>query len=223
MADLQGAPVPVLEMIDGAHEPSSRALADHPVALVDFASAAAWQARDVALGAPGAPARPYAVEDARDVAARLVRAWSTCRTEAQPGQVVPALVALASDTIPAMDKASASALWRGLAQSPCGAKLAGGDREWMALLAATAARDAEAMTRHGQAILDGWKAPPDATSEYAFVATTTGLVARGERRAALELFNRGTPWVRPSTRSAELRLLYAVAATAATSGAPRSP
>jgi hypothetical protein len=98
------------------------------------------------------------------------------------------------------------------------------DRTWMALFVATAARDAEEMTRQGQAILDGWKGPPDASSEYAFVATTTGLVARGDRRGALALFNRGTPWVRPNTRTAELRLLYAVVARAAISpGAPRSP
>jgi hypothetical protein len=207
LVDLLVSPVPLLEMLDGAHTAPA---APHDVlamTMTDLAADESWRLRDVVMGV-ASPRQPLAMDNGRQSAAHLARSWSHCTSEITFDVVLPALAVVASLN-PHLDAAGAGSMWQAIERSPCGRRLKPEDQRWIALFDAAARRSADGMAQ-GRALLETPLGPPSEVSEYALLAAVTGLICRGEPERARILLEKADNWVRPGQRLTERRYLAAM-------------
>ena len=209
LMDLQGSQVPLLEMLGRQAAPSPRRFETIPSTFLESATEQAWWIHDIFSGvarqsAPG-------LHDIRDLSAHLVKMWSTsCPADMAFDEVLPSMVSVAQDVNPRLPPAMALQIWRGVAASACARKLDANQRRWIELFEASARRDAELMATHALALLGARQGLRTAESEYAFFAAVTALACRGEIERARSVLRLGAShWVRPRTRTTELRFLEA--------------
>lgn len=210
LTNLQAAPLPMLEMVGGAAAPSPERLDVIEMTYVDAATAQAWRLHDIIVGASAREKRP--LSDAREMAAELVRAWSQCATDLGFAEILPSLVAVAESVNARLAAEPAAAVWRAVAQSPCGRKLAPAEAQWIQLFAAIAARDADGIVATGTRVLDAMQGAKSAASELAFLAAVTASVCRGNQAGARALLEQGAQhWMNPGSHITELRFLEGLA------------
>jgi predicted membrane-bound spermidine synthase len=207
LVELLIAPVPLLEMLDGSHAPAAAPHAIIPTTMTDLSSTEAWRLRGVVLGTSTSK-EPLVLDNGRESAARLVRAWSQCNSDLSFEQVLPALTLLAQATNPYLDPASATSLWRSVEATPCGRRLTPDERRWTDLFTAVAQRSAEGMAA-GRALLEK-AGPPSEVTEFAWIASVAGLICRGEPERARILLEKADTWMRPNQRLSERRYLGAM-------------
>jgi len=215
LVELQNSPVPLLEMLDHGYSPPASRRDVARVTLPEATAATAWDALDLMVK-PGAAAVPMPAESLQ-VSAHLVRAWSA-RCEAELGftQAFPHLLAVAEAVNPHLHPRVAAQAWRGIAESRCARALPPGERDWIELFAAVAARDAGRMGEIGTRVLETQREARGPGPEYAFIATVTAAICRGERARAMELLDTGTrSWLRPGSRGVELGYLFSLASQGA--------
>jgi spermidine synthase len=226
LVELQAAVVPLLAMVDGRALPSARRGVSIPTTFVDAAAAESWLLHDLVLGTGAPPAAGVEV-NAREAAARLLRAWATsCPKDLGFDNVRLAMVSVAEMVNPHLHPDVSARIWRFLADSPCAKGLAAQDRRWLELLEAVSRREAKGMALAGTALLESGPAAKNAATEYAFFAAMTGLVCTGDRAARPYLEDGVWKWVRPGTRRTEIRFLDVLTGPqgSAMSGAPcRAP
>ena len=117
---------------------------------------------------------------------------------------------MAETISPQVQSAYASKAWNAVGSSRCGRELSADDSRWLQLFEAVAARDATRMARLGEALLDT-AAGPSAASEYAFLATVTALICKGESVHANEVMDRTVgKALRRGEKSTQLRYLVSV-------------
>lgn len=205
--DLTKSAIPMREMLDRWPAPSPARHRSLAVTLTDLETNRAWEARDAIMGEATRGAGP--IIDQSELAARLVAQWSTgCGADLSFDRVLPALVAVAETTGPFLHPEVLAAMWRRVGESRCGRALTAEQRRWLELFEATAQRDSQAMIQSGRALLEVTRDARDSASEYAFFATVTGLVCRGEDAGARELLEVSGPrWVRAGVRATELDFL----------------
>ncbi|HET7729788.1 MAG TPA: fused MFS/spermidine synthase [Usitatibacter sp.] len=224
LAELQAAAVPMLEMLDGSFAASSRAIDSRPWALADRAAADAWGVHDLIVGLR-TPAGASPGPDSREHSARLIALWAArCDAGIPFNRLVPSLVNTAQVVNPHLAREPASQLWARVAASPCAARLTPFERALLDLFAAVGRRDAAAMVELGAAVLDATAGSRSVITEYAFIATVTGLVCQGRMQDAAGVLERGTrDWLVPGSRTTELRFLHALATDPAAASAVRGP
>ncbi|MDQ3026725.1 MAG: fused MFS/spermidine synthase, partial [Pseudomonadota bacterium] len=173
LSELQNAQVPMMEMLDpGAHVPGR---AGPRLSGSDWAQRPFWAVQDImathAWADAPAPIKPL------EVSARLARLWTQhCKREISYAQALPHLMALAQQVTPHLHPDDARQLWAPVTQSTCARALSDEERAWIDLFAASAARDGAAMARIGTRILDRDRVSRNEGSEYAFIASVTGLL-----------------------------------------------
>jgi spermidine synthase len=216
---LQTMSIPLLPMLEGRAEPSRVRHRAPSTTIVDAASARAWDLSDSVLGSEGMPSPET---NALENAARYVRLWSTgCPREQTFEHALPAMVALAEVTSPFLHPEPGARLWNWVAESPCGRKLAAPERRWLELFVAVAQRDSARMRDIGQAILQAQPPGPNSLTEYAFLATMTGMVCAGDRAGARKYLEKGArSWVRSGARRTEIRFLDVLTASQQDGGGP---
>ncbi|HXZ48103.1 MAG TPA: fused MFS/spermidine synthase [Usitatibacter sp.] len=214
LTSLQVAAVPLLEMFDGTVHPSDRRVPSLFWAASDRATSDAWFFHDLLENPAFAPGAAPA-SDAREHAARLIALWAaSCPAQVTFERLLPSLVTMAEVINPHLGKAAALEVWSHLATSACGRKLPEADRRWLDLFSAVAARDPDAMSAAGAAVLEARRGTHGPATEYAFIATVAGLVCRDRIAEANRYFDLGThDWLSPGTAPIALRYLYAVANT----------
>src|SRR5690606_28951829 len=126
--------------------------------------------------------RPIA--DARELAAQLVRSWSTCASGVSFPEALPSLVAVAEVVNPRLAPEAATKVWRSVAESPCAQRLPPDQRAWIELFEAIGARDAARMVQLGTRVLDATPGMKSAGSELAFLAAVTGTICLGNTKGA---------------------------------------
>jgi hypothetical protein len=166
-----------------------------------------WAAQDI-LTARESSAAPAALGPL-ETAARLARLWAQhCGGEISYGQALPHLLTLAGEALPHLHPDDAREAWARIAQSPCAQALSAPERAWVELFTASAARDAVGMASVGSRILQGDRASRNPGSEYAFLATMTGLLCLGENERAKAVMAAGAQsWLRPGSARTELAYL----------------
>ena len=102
-------------------------------------------------------------------------------------------------------------VWTWLNASKCGKALRPGQRLWLELFAAVSMRDAEHMAGTGAVLLESTKGSRSEPTEYAFLATVSGLVCTAGSARARELIDSSWNWLRSGMRPIELRYLGALA------------
>ena len=209
LMDLQGSQVPLLEMLGRQAPPSARRHETIPSTFLESATEQAWWIRDIFSGTARQPAP--GLHDIRDLSAHLVKLWTvSCPADMSFDEVLPSMVSVAQDANPRLAPSTALEIWRHVAASACARKLDSDQRRWIELFEASARRDAERMAASALAILAGRQGLRTAESEYAFFAAVTALACRGDVERARSLLRLGTShWVRPRTRTTELRFLEA--------------
>src|SRR5881394_1676409 len=156
-------------MLGASPPPAPRRYDAALVTQSEVATQLAWDLHDVLTGKIGVGVSGNL--DASYLAARFVRQWTTlCPAELAFEEALPALVSVAEDVIPWVDRETAVRLWATIAASPCAKKLDAAQRRWIDLFEAAARRDAAGMARYGLQILDSVRGKRNSTSEYAFFA-----------------------------------------------------
>ena len=209
LIEVQMSEVPLLEMLDGTFTPSALPVDTKPWAAADVGALEGWILHDAVLGLP--PSVPPVVQRERhQLDAQVVRTWmADCPAVLKFDEVLPSLGALAGAVNARLARDPASAMWQRIGAAPCAKKLAADDRRWLDLFAAIAARDADAMSETGNAILQADPSRRDALSELAYIAALAGNICRGRTEQADKLFETGThAWVRPNMHGPELRYLF---------------
>src|SRR5688572_2565721 len=212
LADLQAAPVPVLEMLDGGF----RALAARPSGIkwsvAEYASAEGWDYRAVILDPAVRSAGEAPAADSREHAARLIGFWTAnCKDGISFTGLLPSAVALAGTINPHLPSAAALDVWHRLERPPCSGRVTETERRWLKLLAAVAGRDAAAMAQFGSAVLEERRGKRDTLSEYALLAATTGFVCQGRTAEATRLFEQArNEWLPKGQISVALRYVFAM-------------
>ncbi len=211
LLDLQGAPLPMLEMLDHGVQPPERRQDSAQVALAEIYASRAWKIHDLIVR--DGPMTSGTVHDPDEVAAQLVRQWMTqCRSEITFGQAFPHLLRVAETVNPNLHAAVATRLWAAIGGSPCARGLAAGERDWIDLFAAVAGRDAPRMSSIGMRLLESERKVRSAAAEYAFLSTVTASICQRETARAQELLAGGLQsWLRPGEHRSELRYLYNLA------------
>ena len=209
LMELQNAQVPMMEMLDpGVHAPGRTG---PRLSGSDWEQRPFWAVQDImathASADTPAPIKPL------EVSARLARLWTQhCKREISYAQALPHLLALAQQVTPHLHPDDARQLWAPVTQSTCARALSDEERAWIDLFAASAARDGAAMARIGTRILDRDRVSRNPGSEYAFMASVTGLLCLGENERAKALMAAGTQsWLRPGIAKTELAYLYGLA------------
>jgi hypothetical protein len=180
------------------------------VTQAEIATRLAWDLHDVLTGKIGVGVSGNL--DTSYLAARFVRQWTAlCPAELAFDEALPALVSVAEDVIPWVDRETAVRLWTTIAASPCAKKLDTSQRRWIELFEASARRDAAGMARYGLQILDSVRGKRNSTSEYAFFAAVHGVALQGDLPLALGLLEKsGELWVRvDGPRVTQLRFMAA--------------
>ncbi len=226
LAELQGSPLPLLEMLDGSFRPSEHPVLDGMNADTDYAAYEGWLVHDLLLGQLRPPA-PLVRLGSSLLDARVVDAWTrTCPSSYRFEEVLPSLSGVATSVNARIARGPATEVWANIAKSPCMKTVSPAGREWIDLFTAVAQRDPEAMARHGRVVLDSARGVKNALTEYAFVAAVAGNICLGHRAETQSLLAEGPAnWIRAEAHSAELRYLYSLAQEPATppSCAARSP
>jgi alkylhydroperoxidase/carboxymuconolactone decarboxylase family protein YurZ len=212
LMDLQASPLPLLEMLDGTLHPAERAVTGGMQADADYGAYEGWLVHDTLLG----NSRPYngmprVANALRD--ARIVEAWMrTCPATFKFPEILPSMGAVAASMNARIGKDAAAQVWTGVAQSNCAKALDPAGREWIALYAAVAQRDAQGMSQHGHAVLEASRGNKNVLTEYAFLAALAGDICQGKRDDSEKLFAEGPAnWFTPKDHSAEIRYLYSIA------------
>ncbi|MGZ5583769.1 MAG: spermine/spermidine synthase domain-containing protein [Usitatibacter sp.] len=206
LTDLEASAIPMREMLEDFPPPSVRRHDSIPVTYLDVAVGDAWMVRDTILGDRGPERDPIISQLALN--ARLVRQWSAgCPSELTFDSMLPSLVSTAEASVPYLNPEVAGGLWRFVGQSRCAQALPREQRHWIELFEATSRRDSSAMASLGKTILEGTRGSRNPATEFAFFASVTALVCRGDTADARALFESRADWVRGGTRSTELRLL----------------
>jgi predicted membrane-bound spermidine synthase len=239
--DLQGSPIPMIEMLDGSYRGNNdRGEAPRNI-TVELLRQAAWAAHDAVVN--GSIEGIDAGSASRAGPAFIVRSWAMGCPRDQPfATMLPYMQDLAENANPHLTPQAAAEMWKWIARSPCGQRLAPADRGWIDLYESIARRDTSAMIASGKAVLEAPAAVPTAATETAVLAVAVGLVCEGQPKAAdaalTQLARRN---FRKNQRETELRYLYGLtdaqfkarspdgpcmktgAAASATSPARRSP
>jgi hypothetical protein len=127
-------------------------------------------------------------------------------------QVFGHLLAVAETVNTGLHPEVSGALWRRLADSPCGRALDPQDRLWLELFAAVSARNPAAMAEKGARALDLQRNARGPAGEYAFIATVAAALRLGDGARARALLEEGTrTWLRPGERRSEMGYLYNLA------------
>jgi len=101
-------------------------------------------------------------------------------------------------------------VWTWLGASKCGKALPPEQRRWLDLFAAVAMRNAEGMATTGQELLLTVKGQRSEASEYALLATVTGLACIAEGPRARNFIDGAYQnWMRAGVRVVELSYLAA--------------
>ena len=208
LADLQSSPVPMLEMLGRGPAPSDRRIDVISSTYVDIATKQAWDLHDMVLRDALGSEAGTAHSTVHGMSAELVRFWSGCSSGLTFDQVLPALVTIAEGANPRLPPKAASAIWKSLAQSPCGRRLVPKDALWLEMFNAIAQRDARAMLVTASANLDASMGQKNPASELALLAATTAALCLENLPVARTLLETGADyWVRPNVHLTELRFL----------------
>lgn len=209
--DLQGSPLPLLEMLGGAPTPAGGRVDAIRTTYLDAATEHAWALYDAVLAPKGR--RPKdALSEPREMGAELVRLWAECRSDLAFDQVLPSMLALADVANPRLHPDVAARIWSWIAESPCGRKLDPAQALWLQMLDGTARRDAAAMLVSSTSILDSSMDRKSGAIEVAFITAVTATLCRGNNVGARALLEQGAQrWMRPGTRLTELRFLEGLA------------
>jgi hypothetical protein len=167
--------------------------------------------RDLVLGRKSTVR--VSTDETRLLPAQLAAAWvESCPTGIAFDQALASLVSVASLVTPNLAREQAVEMWTHVARSPCvkrGGELA---RAWVELFTAVAGRDADAMSSRGMALLAQSRGTRSAATEYAFLAAMSGHLCQARVAEANRLLEEGTrDWLRPGSKSTELRYLYFLA------------
>ena len=210
LVDLLAAPVPMLEMLDHGIAPAPQRRESSRVTVPEGNTAAAWVVHDIIMREGPSTAT---FTEGFEVSAQMVRQWAAdCRQELRFAQVFGHLLTVAETVNPGLHPRVAGALWRKLADSPCGRALDPLDRVWLELFAAVAARDPAAMADKAMRALDGQRNQRGPAGEYAFMAAVTAALKLGDAAGARALLEEGTrTWLRPGVRRNEMAYLYNLA------------
>ncbi|HET7548917.1 MAG TPA: fused MFS/spermidine synthase [Usitatibacter sp.] len=213
LTELQAAGMPLLEMFDGTFHPADHPVDALPATVPERAALDAWGFHDVIVNPSFVPPTSAPRSDSREHAARLIALWATdCAARIPFERLLPSMVTVAEVVNPHLAREVAMETWRVLDRSPCAQRLAPGERRWLDLFTAVAARDPAAMSRIGGELLEANRAGHDSRTQYAFEATVTGLVCQGRMAEANKLFEEGTrDWLAPGTAPMALRYLYSIA------------
>ena len=211
LTDLQGASVPMLEMLDGGMRPVDGPSAEAPLTRIDGAAKDAWNIHKVLAGGhvegTGQP-----INGGGEMAAQMLRYWlSDCRSGLTFAQIAPSLIAAGDATTPYLPAATAAAMWRRVGESPCARALDEKQRRQLDLIGAVAGRDPVGMVKYSLPILDDTMGKKSEMSELAVIAASTALACLGQAKDARVLLDRAArDWVRPDQRQSELRYLRGV-------------
>jgi predicted membrane-bound spermidine synthase len=182
--DLAVAPVPMLEML------SARATRDAPPTPGERAWLLKARRREEAreilayLLGPGDAAPASHADEARLVRLLLI----DCARPERAAEASEPLFRIAGAIAPALAPDELRPLWERIRRTPCHARTAKADLEWLALYAAVSERDAARMAQLAQAMLEGGAAGASRRQRgYLLGAAVTGLLARGDRARAAEL------------------------------------
>lgn len=211
LTSVQMSTVPLLEMLDGTFRPSSRPPTTYAWSLADSGAQTAWALRATVLGEKP----PAKIDESRDIhhqAAQLVRLWGEeCPKNLPFEEMLPNFVSIAGAS-PQLPPDAAVEMWKSVAESNCARRASAAQRTWFALFTAVAARDPDAMSEAGSALLEAARGQRSAATEYAFLAAVTGNACRGRVAAADKLFEEGTrEWLRPNMHQVQLNYLYSAA------------
>jgi len=208
-AELQGSSVPILEMLDGNFMPDSQPRVGSGMSATGMLSMNAWSMYEGLVG--GLPREAASAIRGDQDAGRMVRLWAGgCGAEWGFPQVLPTMVHVAETLSPQLQSGYASKAWNAVGSSRCGRELPAEDHHWVQLFEAVAARDAARMASLGEALLETTPGP-SAASEYAFLATVTGLICKGESAHANEVMDRTVGRaLRRGEKATQLRYLVSV-------------
>jgi predicted membrane-bound spermidine synthase len=206
LVNLLASPVPMLEMLDHGILPARERGEGSRVTVPEGATAAAWSVHDIIMRSGPSIATFTAPHE---VSAQLVRQWAAdCRPELSFMQVFGHLLALAETVNPGLHPEVSGALWRRLADSPCGRALDPPDRVWLELFAAVGARDPAAMRDKAARALEGQRNARGPAGEYALLAAVTAALKLGDAAQAQALLQEGErTWLRPGERRSEVGYL----------------
>jgi hypothetical protein len=118
------------------------------------------------------------------------------------------LYQVARSTNPLLSRAEGDALWQAIERSPCFAALEAQQRQWIRLFSAVGRRDAEAMARLAENLLDTRSDLPAGHRQYLIAAGMSGYLAQSLREKAAALWTRH-PGDVGDTSDLTLRLLRA--------------
>jgi predicted membrane-bound spermidine synthase len=210
LTELQGAAVPLMEMLGAVPVPSAKRHDAPPTTYLDGATTEAWVVHDVLMGRGGG-----SKGTAREIAALAVAQWAaTCQSGWRFEQLLPSLVEIAEATSARLHPDAAAEIWERLGTSPCAKTLSPLERRWFDLFHAVARRDAPKMVAVAPAILQDIPSPQGAVSELPFFAAVAGLLCTAQPDKARSLLELGTPrFVRRGTHASELRLLDAMSSS----------
>lgn len=211
LVDLQGSPIPMLEMLGAAPTPAVPRADSIRITYLDAATEHAWALYD-GIMAPLGERPKDSLSEPREMGAELIRLWAQCRSDLAFEQVLPSMLAVAEAANPRLNPDVAARMWRWVADSPCGRKLDPAQARWLELLDAIARRDSTAMVVTSTSILDASNVQKSGPTEFAFLAAVTATLCRGNNAGARALLEQGAQrWMRPGRHLTELRFLEGLA------------
>jgi len=155
----------------------------------------AWYARNVIVNAR--PPAPESISSSLQKDLELVRLrLLECRQPREHDVWLHAAVRVAQAINPYLAPDDALPVWSGIMTTPCFRTLSDYQRDWIALLRAVAARDAEAMALLGARQLGVHPGMNDEAKEYVLMAAMAGHLARREPAAASALWEKHGPSLR---------------------------
>jgi spermidine synthase len=209
---LSNAPVPMREMLDGQAVPDNAR--HHPIAAapIDSAVIEAWKMRDLVVGAADSPTRERPVTELNELNAKVIEQWMrSCSASFGFDQVLLAMVSLAERTAAPLSPEVAGDMWRRIRESSCGRSVVPGQRVWLEMFESTARRDSAGMVKSGSLLLADAPSVKNPATEYAYLATLTGLICRGETAAARKLAGESPRYLKDGSRDTEFHFLEAFA------------
>ncbi len=222
LTTLQASAIPLLEMRDPSARPRATRSEVIPVTFVDHATNDAWLIYDALLGTRPAPAAPFASPS--EMNASVLRHWAVdCPADLSFERMLPIITFLADRLNPRLPPEDALRVWTWLNASKCGKTLKSGERLWLELFAAVSMRDAAHMAGTGGLLLESTTGSRSEATEYAFLATVSGLVCTAGAARARELIDSSWNWMRSGMRPIELRYLGAMAGGEGTRCAVAAP
>jgi spermidine synthase len=166
-------------------------------------------AREFLLRTKGMDTMPYAIPRnlQKDIEITRLRLLE-CREPERYDIWFHSLYQVARSTNPLLSRAEGDVLWQAIERSPCFASLEPLQRQWIRLFGAVGRRDAEAMARGAENLLDTRSDLPIGHRQYLIAAGMSGYLAQGQRDKAAALWTRHPGDVADSS-DLTLRLLRA--------------